>query len=722
VETVNEGTDEASGFHYETDDSLDESKGESLATNVTGGTGEDKDAMECGKISLEQKTECMVIKSNGNTCGAKVDDCTKKNHQQLQKAIPSRRGRDGVYEGIFRGKNAKHPDGIASTWMSFEAYDLSRDSQRAEMEAVGLSSQRQAAERLASPRGDSMVTFNDTDTLLATPVTSPRKQAPTSMPSLIPAGESERSTAKTIDGPATTVDLTQEPTRMRPSQVAAQQPHLTAPGPDAVTAQSEQISKLMEAVTMMAMSQNAMTQSQNTATAKMEHLTTTFNNAFETLREKQPHQDPSPPLTVTKWYAVARGRVPGVYATEIELEQQVHGFPDSYYKIFLLKQDAQEWLRLELAGYGSNTPGATDKVRSGKDYDRGTNEPRSNERPNITERNQYQESITGPARIHGEDSSKGEAEKIYGASIYTGEAVKLLSPPNSSTETMEDLMEAVPDVTSPGKLVDSASEANEQMANSLQALAEQNAQRTNVMMKDTQWKNKARSALSKVKSMETLIELYEEVDEQQLKVGESAKHAVAEILRRACWPETLIEQYLETGGIVRLIERSQFLWMQLLLHFQKLQKGSDQWESTAQLHVEYFTKKLLLIRKYAPTRSIMVQEVYCFLRDEAVKRFMSLSLLSRVTEYVQTRLLLEANKLSELNPGDTSTKTKSQRCSHCHSSSIHEGGTYNCVLKTWKSKIARTLATEIARRAITGDELLNVVLKEVLERESNNKG
>ena len=43
----------------------------------------------------------MVIKSNGNTCGAKVDDCTKKNHQQLQKAVPSRRGRDGVYDGIF---------------------------------------------------------------------------------------------------------------------------------------------------------------------------------------------------------------------------------------------------------------------------------------------------------------------------------------------------------------------------------------------------------------------------------------------------------------------------------------------------------------------------------------------------------------------------------------------------------------------------------------------
>jgi hypothetical protein len=211
VETANEGADETSGFHYETDDSLDESKAESLATSATGGTGEDKDAMECGKISLEQKTECMVVKSNGNACGAKVGDCTKKNHQQLQKAIPSRHGRDGVYDGIFRGENAKHPNGIASTWMSFKACDLSRATQRAEMELVGLSSQRQAAERLASPRGDPLVTFNDT--LLATPVTSPRKQAPTPMPILIPAGESKGLTATTLNGPAVTVDLTQEPTR-----------------------------------------------------------------------------------------------------------------------------------------------------------------------------------------------------------------------------------------------------------------------------------------------------------------------------------------------------------------------------------------------------------------------------------------------------------------------------------------------------------------------------
>jgi hypothetical protein len=149
------------------------------------------------------------------------------------------------------------------------------------------------------------VTFNDT--LLATPVTSPRKQAPTSMPILIPAGESAGFAAKTPVVLAATVDPAQEPASKRDSRAGSQQPHLAAPVPNAMTAQSAQISKLMEAVTMMAMSQNAMTQSQNTAAAKMEHLTTTFNNAFEALPKKQPHQDPLPPPPVTKWHAMARG-------------------------------------------------------------------------------------------------------------------------------------------------------------------------------------------------------------------------------------------------------------------------------------------------------------------------------------------------------------------------------------------------------------------------------
>jgi hypothetical protein len=154
-----------------------------------------------------------------------------------------------------------------------------------------------------------------------------------------------------------------------------------------------------------------------------------------------------------------------VYSSEEELDQQILGFQDPYYKIFRIRQDAAEWLRLELASYASMP------AQVPRPYGDDRNDPR-NTRNNIPHEEQervdrfnresiYRYSVTGPAKLNGEDTSEGKPVQIYGASIYTGAALKLLSPPNSSNKTIEDLMEAIPDITSPGKLVDAASELSE---------------------------------------------------------------------------------------------------------------------------------------------------------------------------------------------------------------------------------------------------------------------
>jgi hypothetical protein len=113
--------------------------------------------------------------------------------------------------------------------------------------------------------------------------------------------------------------------------------------------------------------------------------------------------------------------------------------------------------------------------------------------------------------------------------------VNILSPPHSSAETREDLMEAVPDVGSlPGKLIGAASELNDQVANSIQAIAEHAAQKNNVMLKDTQFGCHSKNTLSKITSLESLVELADEFNEHMDKVTEAAKQAIAEILRNAC--------------------------------------------------------------------------------------------------------------------------------------------------------------------------------------------
>jgi hypothetical protein len=677
--------DDKSETGFETDNSADAS----IATSASGGTG--GDTMEIGPTLLTAAVNCMVVKSNGNVCGARIEDCRTRNHQELQKN-PKRVGKSGVYNGVIsNGKKATHPDGLKNTWISVEDHKARQATQKAALEAAGRDSMRQAEERLNSPRGDTVVTFNESETLLATPVNSPRKQAPSGR-------------ALTPEPPQRFV--TSVPPIPQDTSHDWRQNDGTG---DMAMAQMMQMTKMMETMAAnMAATQAATTQS-------IQQMAATVIEAVVSLTDRPPGR-PSDPPPITKWYAVARGRAPGVYASEEELDRQILGFQDPYYKIFHIRQDAVDWLRLELASYAT-TPSMVPRPSSYDDR----NDPRNmrNNMPSVEQERHdresvYHDSVTGPAKLNGEDTSKGTSGEIYGASIYTGAALKLLSPPNSSNETIDDLMEAIPDITSPGKLVDAASESSEQVANSLQALAELSTQRNNVMMRDTQYKNKARSALSKIKSPDDLMAIIDEVDEHQDKVRESAIHAIAEILRRAGWNEKHIERYTDAGGIVRLIERTQFLFMKLLLHFQKLQTHPDSWENKTLLHIEYHTLRLLFVRKYCANRAQMVLEMYCYLRDEADRGFMNLKLLSKITQQ-------QARLYAELKPLTRNTGAK-PRCSHCHTTSVHEGGANKCDLKDWKAKNARIMAKEIVKRAVTGDEVLQVVIQEVMEREVDNKG
>ncbi|WP_455233045.1 RNase H1/viroplasmin domain-containing protein [Geopseudomonas aromaticivorans] len=50
-------------------------------------------------------------------------------------------------------------------------------------------------------------------------------------------------------------------------------------------------------------------------------------------------------MTRTKFYAVARGTVPGIYESWAEAEQQVSGFPGARHRSFRTRDDAEEWLQ-----------------------------------------------------------------------------------------------------------------------------------------------------------------------------------------------------------------------------------------------------------------------------------------------------------------------------------------------------------------------------------------
>jgi hypothetical protein len=156
------------------------------------------------------------------------------------------------------------------------------------------------------------------------------------------------------------------------------------------------------------------------------------------------------------------------------------------------------------------------------------------------------------------------------------------------------------------RLSSAASELNDhvvQVANSIQAIPEHAAQKNNVMLKDTQFRYHSKNMLSKINSLDSLVKLADEFNEYMDKVTEAAKQVIAEILRNACWPEDHIKTYLESGGVVRLNERSMQYWLQLFLHLKNIHKPMEDWNDRVQIHVDYHAKQYALIRKNAANRS-----------------------------------------------------------------------------------------------------------------------
>jgi hypothetical protein len=54
-------------------------------------------------------------------------------------------------------------------------------------------------------------------------------------------------------------------------------------------------------------------------------------------------------MSKNKWYAVARGRRPGLYRTWSEAEAQLRGYPGGLHRSFLDRAEAEEWLRSQRA-------------------------------------------------------------------------------------------------------------------------------------------------------------------------------------------------------------------------------------------------------------------------------------------------------------------------------------------------------------------------------------
>jgi hypothetical protein len=87
----------------------------------------------------------------------------------------------------------------------------------------------------------------------------------------------------------------------------------------------------------------------------------------------------------------------------------------------------------------------------------------------------------------------------------------------------------------------------------------------------------------------------------------------------------------------------------------------------------------------------MVLQTYTYLRDAKSKGFLDIKLLGALTIKWQSLALQPRTGISGVLTGAT---PKPWDCSHCQSSSLHEGGTKKCPAKELRNKPAGRAAKE----------------------------
>jgi hypothetical protein len=275
-------------------------------------------------------------------------------------------------------------------------------------------------------------------------------------------------------------------------------------------------------------------------------------------------------------------------------------------------------------------------------------------------------------------------------------------------------METAVDVVSlPGKL--SNIEANggmDQLAATLGELSSFESRHAGFVAHDTQWQAKNRNALDRIKTLADLINGTEELSTQRERVMANMGSNMCEVLMKAGWTLSGSKMFVEAGLLPRVIHATMDQYFYLLLHLRHLSTGPvTNWRNIGRVHLLHHAAQLRNICTYAVRRSQVLLQVYTYLRDSSASGYMSLKLFGKVTSQLR-EVVLGQSASSPNNSGNT----KVPLCAHCNSSSIHEGGTKDCVLMKFKQRracaIARTLLPKITDDPDSREEIVNEAIKE----------
>jgi len=447
-------------------------------------------------------------------------------------------------------------------------------------------------------------------------------------------------------------------------------------------------------------------------------------------RKKTLHQlrEAAPDARDGPWYAVARGRVPGVYRDYATSSVHVNGFPNAVHQKFptweaahafvqqhlavtnaveeaLAKRDKEENAKTAagqaaLAGDAKTAarPATNSKASSKGDSAADTPDFRSaGESPGNTP------TVPPPTpKLYGEDPSTGKPREVFGLQLGSEKEIREgLAPEGLAEEDVKDMAAAMTDgVALPGRSTRSETDATTSMDDFTAAVKDLSesarANRRNDIRPDTQWRSASRTSLRGISDEEQLRELWEAIQECRLSVEMNMYTGMGSILSKYCWSKDLEVYWAQGNMFTRISKDTVQNYLYLLDHLLTLVR--DQGWDYAKVSLDYHAKKLSDIRTTSLNRLSALVNLYIYLRDARVRNFNAPKLQDK-----RNATLFE--RMAEIEK--TMQWTHGPKCPKCRGSSrVHPPGKHNCPWKNSKDGEARKQAAivEQAYKGTTGED------------------
>ena len=415
---------------------------------------------------------------------------------------------------------------------------------------------------------------------------------------------------------------------------------------------------------------------------------------------KDPATKSSPTKKDRRYYAVARGRKPGVYTDWGQAERQVNGFSGALHKKFKTRMEAQRFVdKYKVKGRDeseeeSEGPGTdTDDASSDEEKPRKRDEPRRKTGERGRGGGDTESKLFPPLEIAAPDPSTGNAKEFFRMTMAGEEQMAAkMSPPGLDRQTMQELANATLDaIQLPGTSTTETLDGTGELVGALRDMAEDRRYEwtEDRPQKDSLWRTAGRTSILSVKTSEGLQERVGELAGIPEEMFETQVHRFRSILSRLHWTEEMIQAWATSNWFLRIGKDTLDHYVALHLHLFTL-ANTEGWPY-AQEALKHYGAKLIQFRRTNTSRLVCLVKIYIFLRDARKSDFYSAKLQEKRNHAILAKIsTLETGGGGGGGSGGSSRAT----CKKCGLDQ-HPGGAKKCWFRNLSDVDAKKRATQL---------------------------